>query len=262
MEKTHKKVLDWLEGQLFGNDPRGDVLDQVPNLSDIDAYRLRDALMKRRVAAGDMHIGYKAAGASRAVQIEEHADGPTVGCLMKSALCAESVPISIGAYKRVIVESEAAVLLKHDLSGPQTTTIDALRAIEGIFPAIEVIASREAARKHLSRQMRIIGAKFTGGGIVVGGPMSAPHGIDLRLEGMVISINGVVRGSATGVEVMGDPLRAVAMMANTLAAFGESLKAGMLLMAGSFIGNIPVSPGDDVRVDFTRLGSVGARFAN
>jgi len=108
--------------------------------------------------------------------------------------------------------------------------------------------------------MRIIGSKFTGGGIVIGAPMSAPHGIDLRLEGMVISINGEVKGSATGVEVMGNPLTAVALVANTIAGYGEKLEAGMLIMTGSFMGNLPVQPRDDLRVDFTRLGSVTARF--
>ena len=259
MEKTHKKLLDWLEGQIFGDDAFGDVLEREPGLTVVDAYRLRDALMKRRIAKGDEHIGYKAAGASRAVQAQEHAEGPIVGCLMRSGLVAEGESIAATGYKRVIVESEVAVLLKHDLAGPGVTVLDALRAIEGYFPAIEVIAQREVRGKR-SHQMRILGAKFAGGGIVVGGPMHAPHGIDLRLEGMVISINGKVQGSATGVEVMGDPLNAVAMMANTVGEFGESLKAGMVLMTGSFMGNLPVAAGDDVRVEFTRLGSVGVRF--
>ena len=260
METTHRELLDWLEGQVFGDQPPADVIERAPGLTVIDAYRLRDALMKRRIAKGDPHIGYKVAGASRAIQAQEHVEGPMVGCLMQSGLYPESAPISIGANKRVKVESEVAMLLKHDLAGPGITSLDALGAIEGLFPAIEVVASRGAGGAR-SLPMRIIGSKFTGGGIVIGGPMSSPLGIDLRLEGMVISVNGDVRGSATGVEVMGNPLNAVALIANTIAAYGATLKAGMLLMTGSFVGNIPVSPGDEVRVEFTRLGSVAARFA-
>jgi len=60
--------------------------------------------------------------------------------------------------------------------------------------------------------------------------------------------------------VMGNPLNAVALVANTIAAYGAKLEAGMLIMTGSFMGNLPVAPGDDLRVDFTRLGSVTARF--
>jgi 2-keto-4-pentenoate hydratase len=259
MEKTHKPLLDWLEAQMFDGGPAGDVLERAPGLSVADAYRLRDALMQRRAAKGDPHIGYKVAGASRTIQAEEHVEGPMVGCLMQSAHYRESDPIAVDGYKRVIVESEVAVLLKHDLAGPGVTAMDALRAVEGYLPAIEVVASRGERQKR-SHQMRIIGSKFSGGGIVVGGPLSAPHGIDLRVEGMVISINGQVKGSATGVEVMGDPLNAVAFIANTIGQYGSKLRAGMLLMTGSFIGNLPVSAGDQVRVEFARLGCVGARF--
>ncbi len=259
MENTHKEVLDWLEAQIFDGGPAGDVIEKLPGLSAGEAYRLRDALMKRRIARGDRHIGYKVAGASRAIQTTEHVEGPMVGCLMHSGLYNESVPIAIGGYKRVIVESEVAVLLGHDLAGPGVEMTDVLLATAGIFPAIEVVASR-GERVKRSHPMRIIGSKFTGGGIVIGGPLSAPQGIDLRLEGMVISINGEVKGSATGVEVMGNPLNAVALVANTIAAYGTKLTAGMLIMTGSFMGNLPVRPGDDLRVDFTRLGSVTARF--
>ncbi len=259
MESTHKAVLDWLEAQIFDNGPAGDVLEKVPELSVVDAYRLRDALMKRRVARGDRHIGYKVAGASRAIQVTEHVEGPMVGCLMHSGLYAEAAPIAIGSYNRVIVESEVAVLLQRDLAGPGVGISDVLLATAGLFPAIEVVASR-GERGNRSHPMRIIGSKFTGGGIVIGGPMSLPHGIDLRLEGMVISINSEVRGSATGVEVMGNPLNAVALVANTIAAYGAKLDAGMLIMTGSFMGNLPVAAGDELRVEFTRLGSVTARF--
>jgi 2-keto-4-pentenoate hydratase len=59
MENTHKPVLDWLEAQIFEDGPVGDVVDKIPRLDAGDAYRLRDALMKRRIAKGDRHIGYK-----------------------------------------------------------------------------------------------------------------------------------------------------------------------------------------------------------
>jgi 2-keto-4-pentenoate hydratase len=99
------------------------------------------------------------------------------------------------------------------------------------------------------------------GGIVLGGPMTSPYGIDLRLEGMVISINGEVRGSATGVEVLGDPLSLVAIIANKIGQYGGTLKAGMVLMTGSIVTAMPVAPGDHLLVEFTRLGKLAVRFS-
>jgi 2-oxopent-4-enoate/cis-2-oxohex-4-enoate hydratase len=98
------------------------------------------------------------------------------------------------------------------------------------------------------------------GGHVFGQPLTSPPGIDLRLEGVVLRVNGEVRASATAVEVLGDPLNAVVFIANKLAELGLSLKAGMVLMTGSIVPSVVVSPGDEVQVDFTRLGQVRVRF--
>jgi len=260
MYDINPELVDWLEGQIFGGDKPADILEKSPALSVADAYRLRDALTRRRETKGERLIGYKVAGASKALQAQEHVEGPIVGCMMQSCVYPRGAPIPIGAYKRTSVEPEVAVLLKSDLAGPGVTPATALAAIEGYFAAIEVVAVRDSSTTR-SHQMRILGSKFSGGGIVLGSMISAPHGVDLRLEGMVITVNGEVRGSAAGVEVMGDPLNAVALMANTMAECGVTLKAGMLLMTGSFMGHVAVAPGDEVMIEFTRLGSVGARFA-
>lgn len=159
-----------------------------------------------------------------------------------------------------MVEPEIAVLLNRDLKGPGVTHEEALLAVEGVFPAIEIAEQTHGGRKR-SRQMGIAIHK-SNGGIMLGSPMSSPHGIDLRLEGMVISINGEVRGSATGVEVMGNPLSLVAIIANKIGAYGEMLKAGMVLMTGSIVTAMPVVPGDDLTVEFTRIGNLNTRFTD
>jgi 2-keto-4-pentenoate hydratase len=137
------------------------------------------------------------------------------------------------------------------------TALDALAAVAGYLPALELGDYRTGDHPR-SLQQTLVCNTFSGG-IVLGGPLSAPAGLELRLEGMVLSSNGAVRASATAVEVLGDPLRSVAFMANKLAELGLGLRAGMVLMTGSIVRSIPLLPGDDVRVEFTRLGSVRLR---
>ena len=55
---------------------------------------------------------------------------------------------------------------------------------------------------------------------------------------MVLRVDGEVVGSATAVEVLGDPLRSVVFMANKLGEIGLSLKAGMVLLTGSIIASV------------------------
>jgi 2-keto-4-pentenoate hydratase len=258
MDHTQEALLDWVESQIFGSESPKDVLERAPNLTPAEAYRLRDALMRRRAAQGDRHVGYKVGGASRTMRAQEHVEGPMVGCLMQSSVFSESQPIAVEGYARSNIEAEIGVLLKGELAGPGLTLQDVLPAIEAVFPAFELIRSRGGSSR--SQQMRILSSNFTGG-VVIGGPMTSLQGIDLRLEGMVLTLNGEVQGSATGVEVLGNPLNAVALVANTIGEYGARLEAGMIIMTGSFIGNLKVKPGDCVRARYTRIGSVNARFA-
>jgi 2-keto-4-pentenoate hydratase len=46
-----------------------------------------------------------------------------------------------------------------------------------------------------------------------------------------------------------------------LSRFDAKLETGMVIMTGSLVQAIPVAAGDSIHVEFTRLGSVRARFA-
>jgi 2-keto-4-pentenoate hydratase len=256
--KKESELVDWLEEQITGKKPFVDILEVAPELTHDDAYRLQLGLMRRKVEKGDRLIGYKAAYTSRAMQQERGVPGPIIGCLMQSGWFEESRAIELNRDVKTMAEPEIAVLLKRDLQGPGVTMGEALAAIEGVFPAIE-LAEQSLGGTKRSRQMGIAIHK-SNGGIVVGGPMTSRHGIDLRLEGMVISINGQVRGSACGVEVLGDPLSLVAIIANKIGEYGGTLKAGMILMTGSIVSALPVEPGDDLLIEFTQLGKVTSRF--
>lgn len=252
-------ILDFLEDQIAGRGPFVDIVDKVPGISVDDAYRLMLALAERKTQKGDRLIGFKAAYTSKAMQKANGIDEPVIGCLMRSSLIEEATPLKLKPGIATIAEPEIAVLLKKDLAGPGVSTLDAMAAVEGVFPAIE-IADWSIGGKTRSRQMGIATHKSTGA-LVVGGPMSALHGLDLRLEGAVIRLNGVPRGSGTGVEVLGDPIAVVAEIANVAGRYGAVLKAGMILYTGSLVQAVPVGAGDDIHVEFTRLGSVRARFA-
>jgi 2-keto-4-pentenoate hydratase len=249
-------LLDWIHNELFGTPTGIDIAQHAPDLSSADAYRIRLELVKRRIAAGDALIGYKVGGSSKAIREEEDVQEQLVGALMRSGLVPSFGTMAFGAAKKMAVEAEVAVMMKRELRGPGVGLLDVHAAVEGYFPAIEIIPGSGIKR---SEQARILGAKFTGG-IVLGPKLSSPHGLDLRLEGAVLSVNGVPKGSATGVAVLGNPLNAVALVANHLAAYGQSLMPGMIVMTGSYMGNVHVAPGDYMQVEFTRLGSASVRF--
>jgi len=70
-----------------------------------------------------------------------------------------------------------------------------------------------------------------------------------------------VRAADAEVDDVGDPLAAVAWLANTLAPMGVTLPAGSVIMTGALHAMVPVSPGDVFRADFDRLGPITIRMA-
>ena len=252
------EIFGYLEQQIAGDGPYLDIVDKVPGITIDDSYRVMLGFAAHRVAAGDRLIGYKAAYTSKAMQKANGMDEPIIGCLMRSGLWDEDQPVTLKPGIHTIVEPEIAVLLGRDLAGSDLTALDVAGSVEGVFPAIE-IADWSVGGKTRSRQMGIAIHKSTGG-IVVGGPMCSLKGIDLRTEGAVIRLNGEPRGSGTGVEALGHPLTVVAKIANLLSRFDARLEAGMVIMTGSLVQAVPVTAGDHIHVEFTRLGSVRARF--
>ncbi len=260
MKNSLESLVDRVADRVAGSAPWVDILTDEPELSIEDAYRIQFRLMQRRMAEGVAVVGYKAAYTSLAMQRERGKGGPIVGAILRSGVFDEGQPVRIVPDSRNAVEAEVAILLGADLPGPDVSATDVMRATAGLFPAIEIAVSAPGNVER-SRHM-VIATHKTHGGIIVGNPLRAPDGIDLRLEGAVVSINGAVSGSATAVEVLGNPYISAAFIANTVIENGDQLRAGMILMTGSILTAMPVSAGDDVRVEFTRLGSVHARFVD
>jgi 2-oxo-3-hexenedioate decarboxylase len=84
--------------------------------------------------------------------------------------------------------------------------------------------------------------------------------LDLRTLGVVLEVNGEIVSMATGAAVLGNPLAAVAMLANHLGERGQEIPAGTFIMTGGVTEAILVKAGDNVLARFQDLGSVSMRF--
>jgi 2-keto-4-pentenoate hydratase len=85
------------------------------------------------------------------------------------------------------------------------------------------------------------------------------EGVDPRLIGMTLTRQGELVDTGAGAAALGDPVRVVAWLANTLGAMGAKLEAGHLVMTGALHAAVPMAAGDVFRADFDRLGPVTVR---
>ena len=59
----------------------------------------------------------------------------------------------------------------------------------------------------------------------------------------------------------GDPAKVIAHVATHLAAFGETLRAGEVIIAGSIVPALPVAPGDRLRYRLAPLPELAVAFS-
>jgi len=257
MDARLTELADWVEQELASLHTGSDILEHAPKLTVVEAYGVQQALMERCVAAGEHVLGYKAAFTSKGMQAAFGLVEPLIGTLLASRLFGDFTPVPVRGFLKAILEPEVGVLLRTDLSGP-VTRLDVLAAIAGYLPCVEV-ADLRSGDKRFSPQHAAAFNTFNAGN-VFGEPLTSSAGIDLRTEGVVLRVNSEVRNSATAVEVLGDPINAVVFLANKAAELGWPLKAGMVLMTGGIVPSVGVGPGDEIQIDFTRLGQVRLRI--
>jgi len=68
-------------------------------------------------------------------------------------------------------------------------------------------------------------------------------------------INGKAVGAGLGTDVMGEPLDALAWLANTLVRRGKYLRAGEFVLLGSLVQTHWIELGDEVLIQNDPLGS-------
>ncbi|MGH7326169.1 MAG: 2-keto-4-pentenoate hydratase [Candidatus Rokuibacteriota bacterium] len=222
-----------------------------------DAYKLQDRLRETLIARGERIAGWKVAFTTRALQEAFNYPEPISGFLLASGVFASGAEIPYARFVTLIVEAEIAFLLRRDLAGPGVTPAQALLAVEGVLPALELPDLRYSGKP---TGTDIIADGAASNAIVLGGAITPLAGLDLALEGLVYEHNDVVVATNTGAEVMGNPLNALAWLANHLGVRGLGLRAGDVVMSGSISKLLRPAKGDTVRATYTRLGSVSARF--
>ncbi|MGK3203462.1 fumarylacetoacetate hydrolase family protein [Amycolatopsis sp. MEPSY49] len=234
--------------------------EQVPGLSVADAYRIQQLNVSRRLRDGGVIVGQKVGLTSVAMQEQLGVDEPDYGVLFADMLVDDGQPIPVSGLIQPRVEAEVAFIMARELRGPGVTEADALEAIAGALPVIEVIDSRISAWK--IGLTDTIADNASCAKVVRGEVVTPIAEIDLRTIGMVLTINGEVVSTAAGAAVLGNPIRGLVWLANKLAEFGVSLRPGDLVLAGALHAAISVTAGMSVHAEFANIGGITAEFTS
>lgn len=239
--------------------PIDPLIGDYPDADVTDSYRIQQEQVRRWIKDGDAIKGHKVGLASLAMQRQMGVHQPDYGHLMTSMFHLEHMPLDVSRFLQPRIEPEIAFVLGRELSGPGVTAADAMRAVEFVVPALEIVDSR--IRDWKISIVDTIADNASSGGVILGSKPTRLDGLDLRAAGCTFHINGAQVGTGAGGAVLGSPLNALVWLANTVGPLGITLEPGHVVMPGSMTRAEPVQAGDTVVSDMGPLGSVTAVLA-
>ena len=219
-----------------------------------EAYRIRDAFETFEITDGRGAIaGYKIGLTTPVMQRLCGVDEPCFGAIFAREVHDRRAALPVAAYCRLGIETEIAVRLGADL--PQGGDRDRVAdAVESCMAAIELLEDLRQDYRRLSAAAMVAGNVWNAGA-VLGAPNADWRRLDLARVAARLTINGREIGRGTGGDVMGDPLNALAWLADKAAALGRPLRAGMIVLTGSLVPILFPMPGDHAVVEVEGLGS-------
>ena len=220
-------------------------------------YAVNLAILRRRVAEGDAHAGWKVGLTSGAMRAQWGIPEPCFGVLLASGHRPSGSRLAIDDLIAPGIENELCATMGETLHGPGVTPARARAAIATLAPALEIVEVRGGFSADLPLAMADNAQQKA---FVTGEPVRPEAGFALAATTVEVRFGDTLRDRAAGAEVMGGPEHSVAWLANKLAEFGLALEAGQRVMSGSFTKQYRVARGDTVVSTFTPFGEVRAAF--
>ncbi len=228
-----------------------------PGMTLEEAYAVQRLWADALIQNGARRVGTKIGLTSRAMQMASKMDEPDYGFLMDDMIYNDGARIPAARFMAPRLEVELAFVMGQDLEGPAARVPDVMRAVEFVTPALEIIDYRTETPRQI---VDTIADNAAAAAMVVGGRTVRPFDVDIRWVGATLSKNGTIEESGVSAAVMGHPAAGVAWLANKLHPLGGKLKAGEIVLAGSFTRPVSVAAGDVIHADFGPLGAIAVSF--
>jgi 2-keto-4-pentenoate hydratase len=230
--------------------------EKRPEMTAAEAYAVQRRLVELLQADGEGDVvGYKLGLTSRVMQTQLGIDQPDYGPVLAGGVHPDGVEVDLDRLIQPKVEAEIAIVLEAPLAGPHCTALDVRRAAAGAVAAVEIIDSRVADWR--IRLADTIADLASSAAIALSSRLVPLDRLDPRLAGVAMTRNGELVATGAGAAALGDPLHAVAWLANTLHPLGATLEAGHVVMTGALHAAVPLAAGDVFRAEFDWLGPVG-----
>jgi 2-keto-4-pentenoate hydratase len=207
-------------------------------------------LRRTRIEEGARTLGWKVGFGSPAAFELLGTDRPLVGFLTDRSLVDDGATVAVGDWTTPMLEPEIAVHLAHDVEGDATHD-DVRAAVRGLSAAIELadvdvppadpepILAGNIYHRH-----------------VLLGPVDEGRTTAEGVRGRLLRDGEEIAATDTPEAATGELAEVVRLTAELLAASGERLRAGDVVITGSIVAPVKVAPGESVTAEIDPLGSL------
>lgn len=175
---------------------------------------------------------------------------PCAGAIFARTIHASPARLAASSFVNLRIECEIGLRLGLALPAAKApwTRERVTPAVAAALPAYELIEDRNAVYRETDAKSMIVDNCWNGG-IVTGAGKNVPLPDLVGIAGR-LTINGktVAEGRAE------DPYATLAWVANQVAERGRSLEAGMVVITGSIVATVSISPGDRAMFTVDGLG--------
>ena len=235
-----------------------------PGMDMDDAYAVQAAFVRHKLAAGGAIRGWKIGLTSKAMQSALNIDIPDSGILFADMFFDHGGVVPGDRFIEPRIEAEIAFIMKSDLAGGDVTPADVIAATGHVAPALEILDTRiYRADPDTGAQRSVldtISDNAANAGIVLGDRTHAIGEADLRWVGAIVARNDEIEETGLGAGVLNDPVLSMAWLVHRLAQYGDGLRAGDVVLSGSFIRPIEARHGDSFLADYGPFGTVRVDF--
>jgi 2-keto-4-pentenoate hydratase len=213
------------------------------------AYRIQLGMIARRAAAGERQIGWKVGLTAEPIQQQFGFHEPVFGCILESKSSGHT--FRRDELIRPGFEPELCLRVGRALSG-EIDIATARAAIDAVYPALEIIETRGDLSAQIAVAMADNAQQKT---VILGNPVALGE-LALDQVAATVRINKETVATGRGDAVLGNPLNSVVWLARKLGEFQREIRAGDIIMSGSFTRQFPIAAGDRVEVEFASIGEV------
>jgi len=223
---------------------------------DLDsAYGVQRHLVELLRPMAGATAGYKIGLTSARMQKMCGIDQPIAGVVLASRVAGSGAILNGKRYGRVGLEFEIGVRLGRDLpaAGAPYDMQWVGQAVDGVCAAVEVVDDRRADYKSLDVRSLVADNSWNAGAVLGEFKKDWP---DLAVVSGVVMLNGAEVDRGHGRDVLGHPFVPLTWLANHLAATGDGLRSGDIVLTGSLVTTRFPQQSETYRYELAGIGAV------